>query len=138
MCIRDRGEGDCDLSGFANAAGDGAITIAEAVLETDADNIAECDPVGEAHVTTFIMSGVYSADWSGNEVKFSREGGTPSFCTSFPIGAALDDAGDCDGAEDCVVICPICFQDPPADMGVQVTDDDDSESNAICVDTSGV
>ena len=73
------------------------------------------------------LTGAYyaNADFSGNEVQWTEDGGAPLFCTSFP-----EEAGG-------FVICPICFITPPTDMAIQFEDDDGELSNATCVDTSG-
>ena len=120
---------------FADPAGDGEITLSAAELEEDPDDIAGCASIdsGVPWIMSFIMDGSYILDFSGNEIAVAFNDGTPTLCTSFPVGVSLAGGGDCSSPAECLVICPLCLPFVPTDVATQVEDDIGTVSNAQCV-----
>ena len=123
------GEGEpqpqCTLDAFAEPNGDGALFITSGFLDVDFENFAGCTE-GAPYLASFLADRFVNADFSGNEVRFSADGGPPSACNGRPQS---------DGT---FVVCPICFVVAPEELAIQLEGDDGALSNATCVDVGAV
>ncbi len=123
------GEDVCDLTGFDDAAGDGLYAITADWNFEEADSVI-CDGLAAPNlvfINVLTDGGNFAADIGNTDVEISINGVT-SGCTNSPTSQDLGDGT-------ALVLCPLCVdgQEAPADLGVQVTDNDGSVSDAVCV-----